>query len=77
MLTGILLALLPLPAVLVYNAYLLLLAYDIERTLLGATFATYLVLSDAALLILLFAATYAAIPIVLVRRQMPALASSE
>jgi hypothetical protein len=64
---GVLLALLPLPVVLAYDAYLLLLLYHIISALLPTAVATYLVLSEAAALALLFAATYAAIPIVLAR----------
>ena len=66
---GVLLALLPLPFVLVYNAYFLRLVYDYLSAILPATFAAYLVLSYAASLLLLFAATYAAIPVLLVQRR--------
>lgn len=64
---GVLLALLPLPLVLAYNAYLLRLAYDFLSTLLPATLAAYFVLSYGASLLLLFAATYAAIPLLVQR----------
>lgn len=64
---GVLLALLPLPLVLAYNAYLLRLAYDFLSTLLPATLAAYLVLSYGASLVLLFATTYAAIPLLVQR----------
>ncbi len=65
---GVLLALLPLPAVLAYNVYLLHMAYDVLLALLPAAVVVYLVASEAALLVLLFAATYAAIPVLLARR---------
>ncbi len=68
---GVLLALLPLPAVLAYNVYLLHAAYDVLLALLPAAVVAYLLASEAALLVLLFAATYAAIPILLARG-MPA-----
>jgi hypothetical protein len=64
----VLLASLPLPFVLAYNAYLLRLAYDFLSALLPATLAAYLVLSYAAFLVLLFATTYAAIPLLVVQR---------
>lgn len=65
---AVLLSLLPLPLVLAYNAYLLRLAYDLLSILLPATLAAYLVLSYAAFLVLLFATTYAAIPLLIVQR---------
>ena len=68
---GVLLALLPLPAVLAYNVYLLRMAYDALLALLPAAVAVYLVGTEAALLVLLFAATYAAIPILLARGTPP------
>ena len=72
-LVGVLLALLPLPAVLAYDAYVLRIVYGVASALLPAAFAAYLVLSYAALLVLLFATTYAAIPLLVVRgRQSPA-----
>jgi hypothetical protein len=67
---GVLLSLLPLPFVLAYNAYCLRLAYDYLSALLPATIAAYLVLSYAASLLLLFAATYAAIPVLLAQRRI-------
>jgi hypothetical protein len=69
---GVLLALAPFPVVLASDAYLLLLAYDAVSALLPAAFAAYLVLSYAAGLVLLFASTYAAIPIALARQALPA-----
>jgi len=71
---GVLLALLPLPFVLAYNAYFLRLVYGYLSVLLPATIAAYLVLSYAASLLLLFAATYAAIPVLLVGRRSRAAA---
>ncbi len=65
---GVLLAVLPLPAVLLYNTYVLRIVYHAVSGLLPATFAAYLLLSYAAFLMLLFAATYAAIPICLARQ---------
>jgi hypothetical protein len=67
---GVLLSLLPLPFVLVYNAYFLRLLYDYLSAVLPAALAAYLVLSYAASLVLLFAATYAAIPVLLVQRRI-------
>jgi hypothetical protein len=64
---AIALALPPLPIVLAYDAYWLRVAYDFVSTLLPTTIAAYLVLSYAASLLLLFALTYAAIPILVVR----------
>ncbi len=68
---GVLLALVPLPAVLAYDAYILRVVYDLVSTLLPTTLAAYLVLSYAAFLLLLFALTYAAIPLLLVRDTRP------
>ena len=62
---GVLLALLPLPLVLVYNAYLLHVVYNLLSSLLPAGIAAYLVLSYGAFLLLLFATTYAAIPLLM------------
>jgi hypothetical protein len=69
---GVLLALLPLPIVLAYDAYVLQLAYDVLSTLVPRSVAAYLVLSYGAGLLLLFATTYAAIPVLMSRRvRMP------
>ena len=67
---AVLLSLLPLPLVLAYNAYLLRLAYDLLSILLPTTLAAYLVFSYAAFLVLLFATTYAAIPLLIVQRSI-------
>ena len=56
------------PGVLAYNAYVLRLAYDLLSTLLPTTLAAYMVISYGAFLVLLFAATYAAIPLLVVQR---------
>ena len=65
---GVLLSLLPLPLVLAYNAYLLHMVYDLLSSLLPAAIAAYLVLSYGAFLLLLFATTYAAIPLLMAHR---------
>ena len=52
-----------------YDAYVLGIVYDTVSALLPATFAAYLVLSYAAFLVLLFAGTYAAIPLLVMRRR--------
>jgi hypothetical protein len=70
---GMLLSLVPLPAVLAYDAYVLRLAYDLVCVLLPAGLAAYLVLSYAASLALLFALTYAAIPLLVERSGPPRL----
>jgi hypothetical protein len=62
---GVALSLLPLPVVLAYDAYCLQLAYNVLSALLPAGLAAYFILSYAAFLVLLFAATYAAIPILI------------
>lgn len=64
---GLLLALLPLPAVLAYNAYVLELAYELAASVIPAGLAAMAVASYAAFLLLLFAMTYAAIPLLLAR----------
>lgn len=66
-LAGVLVALLPLPAVLAYDVYLLSEVYSLASLLLPAGVAAYLVLNYAAFLVLLFALTYAAIPVLLMR----------
>jgi len=66
---ALLLALLPLPLVLAYDAYLLQLLYAAIQVLVPASLATFVVASYGALLVLLFAGTYAAIPLLLARGQ--------
>lgn len=60
-------ALLPLPLILLLDVFALRFVYDWASTILPAALATYLVVSYAAAQLLLFAATYAAIPLVLAR----------
>ena len=62
------LALLPLPLVLACDAYVLGVAYQLVSALLPATVAAYLIFGYAAFLVLLFATTYAAIPLFLAGR---------
>src|SRR5262245_22120310 len=57
------LALAPLPLVLVYDAFLLRAMQSVLASLVPGTVATYVIFSYAALLALLLAGTYAAIPI--------------
>jgi hypothetical protein len=64
---GIVLALLPLPVVLAYDALVLRLLYGAVSAVLPSTVAVYVVASYTAVLALLFAATYAAIPILVTR----------
>lgn len=66
---GLLRALLPLPAVAAVDAYMLWLAYSYGATLLPRPLVAYWVWSYAAVLVLLFALTYAALPLFLVRQQ--------
>lgn len=61
----VLLALVPLPAVLAYDAYMLRVAFHFVSNLLPVTVAAYFVFSYAAFLVLLFALTYASIPLLL------------
>jgi hypothetical protein len=60
-------ALLPLPAVLAYQAYLVRNAYALLCDLLPSGLAAYLVIGYAASLLLVFAGTYAAIPLLCAR----------
>jgi hypothetical protein len=64
---ALLVATLPLPVVLLYDAYLLRLLYGAIGTLLSTTVAAYVVTTYGAILALLFSLTYAAIPISLAR----------
>ena len=68
---GVVLALLPLPLVLAYDAYVLRLAYELISALLPSAIALYLVASYAAFVLLLCAATYAAIPLLVARGARP------
>ncbi len=68
----VMLALVPLPFVLLYDAVLLRLLHTAASSLLSGTMANYIIFMHASLLLFLFAASYAAIP-VLVARTMPRL----
>ncbi len=68
----VLLALVPLPVVLAYDAYVLRVMFDIASVLVPATLAAFLVLSYAAFLVLLFALTYASIPLLVHRDPLSA-----
>lgn len=68
-------AVLPLPAVVACDAYVLWTAYALGKTILPGPLAAYVVLSYGALLLLLFGLTYAAVPL-LVARQQPARAAT-
>lgn len=70
-------ALLPLPLVLAYDAYLLRLAYGVLTWVIPEPVATYFVFSYAALLVLIFAATYAAIPLLVAPGPSRPLATQE
>jgi len=71
MLRGLLLSLLPLPLVVAFDAYFLNIVYGLVSALLPATLAAYLVVSYGALLVLLFALTYSAIPLLVMRSGRP------
>lgn len=73
---GMALALIPLPFVLVFDGYVLSAAYDLTSTLLSPRLAAYLVWSYGATIVLLLAATYASIP-VLIERTPRSAASNE
>lgn len=68
----IVLALVPLPVVLAYDAMLLRLLHAAASSLLSSQLASYIIFSYASFLLFLFAASYAAIP-VLMARTMPRL----
>ena len=68
-------AVLPLPAVVAVDAYVLWTAYALGKAILPGPLVAYVVLSYAALLLLLFGLTYAAVPL-LVARQRPARAAA-
>jgi anti-sigma factor RsiW len=75
--TAVGLALLPLPLVLVYDAYLLDALYQISSMLLPAAVAAYLVFTYVAFLGLLFGGTYAAIPLLVARHGLAAATTPE
>ena len=62
-------ALLPLPLVIAYDAYVLNAIYAAVSAVLPPTIAEYVVGSYAAFLVLLFALTYAAVPILVPRTE--------
>jgi hypothetical protein len=66
-----LLALLPLPLILAYDAYVLRAAYELLRMLLPSGVALYVLATYTAVVSLLFALTYAAIPVLLAQRAGP------
>lgn len=68
---AVVVALAPLPLILAYDAYLLRLLHAATSALLGGPLATYIVASYAACLLFLFAASYAAIPILMARNILP------
>ena len=65
---AVLIGLVPLPAVALYNAYVLRLAYQLIATVLPAGLAGYLIATYVAFLVLLFAVTYAAVPVLIGRQ---------
>ena len=65
---AVLVALLPLPVVLAFDAYVLHFVYTVASWLLPAPVAEYFVGSYAAFLALLFALTYATVPVLLAHR---------
>jgi hypothetical protein len=70
----VVLALVPLPVVLAYDAMLLRLLHAASSSLLSAPMANYIIFTYASFLMFLFAASYAAIP-VLMARTMPRLST--
>jgi hypothetical protein len=68
---GLLVALAPLPLIVACNAYLLRAAYALVALVVPSALAAYLVFSYAALVLLLMAAAYGSIPL-LVARQLTA-----
>ena len=64
---GMALAFIPLPFVLVYDGYVLGKAYTLASALLSERLAAYLVWSYGTTIVLLLAATYASIPVLLER----------
>lgn len=63
----------PLPIVLAYNAVVMRIVYEVVRRFLPSEIAAYIVLSHGALLLLVIALSYAAIPFLVYNpRRMPA-----
>lgn len=71
----IVVALLPLPVVLAYDAVLLRLLHAAASSLLSSTLASYITFTYASTLLFLFAASYAAIPVLLARTMLPRLST--
>lgn len=69
-------ALLPLPAILAYDAILLQLLHTAVSSVFSGTMATYLVFTYASALLFLFAASYAAIPVLMARTMLPRLSTN-
>lgn len=72
---GLLAALVPLPLVLLFDAYLLRAMFDLVSLLIPTTLAAYMVISYGVFLLLMMAGVYGAIPL-LVERQVGAQAAS-
>jgi hypothetical protein len=69
--TGLIAALIPLPAVLLFDAYVLRSLFRLVSLLIPTTLAAYMVISYAVFLLLMTALVYGAIPL-LVERQIGA-----
>jgi hypothetical protein len=65
---GLLVALAPLPLVLAFNAYVLSAVYALVALIVPSGLAAYLVLSYAAAVLLLLAATYGSIPLLVAKQ---------
>ena len=65
---AVLVGLVPLPVVLLYNAYVLRLVYQLMAAVLPVSVAGYLVVTYAAFAVLLYGVTYAAVPVLMGRR---------
>jgi hypothetical protein len=72
--TGLIAALIPLPAVLLFDAFVLRALFGLVSLLIPTTLAAYVVLSYAVFLLLMTASVYGAIPL-LVERQVAARAA--
>ncbi len=65
LLIALLLSLLPLPLVVAFDAAFLAVVYEVAQALVPGGVAAYAVLSYGAFLLLLFASTYAAVPVLM------------
>jgi hypothetical protein len=65
---GLLVALAPLPLILAFNAYLLSAVYALAALIVPSGLAAYLVFSYAAAVLLLLAATYGSIPLLVAKQ---------